>query len=328
MMSLINRNKQVPKLSIVVICFNMQREIVRTIKSLLPPYQEGISYEDIEIIVVDNGSDNDVEFGELSQYINYYKHPSPNKSPAAAANFGIKMSTSDLIGVFIDGARMASPGLCNDAIKISCISQRAVISTLAFHIGPDVQMETVFKGYNQELEDQLLEGIDWANNGYDLFHISSLAGSSINGLFQPIGESNGLFMSKDLWNELGGFDERFIQPGGGLVNLDTYKRACELPESEMIMLISEATFHQVHGGVATNQRQGQNWDDFSDEYSRIRGEKFIISSRLPHYYGKYIPSVNQLLHDSVNKSEKDLNRLEIQKKVNDLLKSRFLDLNF
>ena len=59
MMSIFNRNKKAPKLSIVVICYNMQREIIRTIQSLLPPYQQDISYEDIEIIVVDNTISDD-----------------------------------------------------------------------------------------------------------------------------------------------------------------------------------------------------------------------------------------------------------------------------
>ena len=32
-----------------------------------------------------------------------------------------------------------------------------------------------------------------------------------------------------LWDELGGLDERFALPGGGLANHDLYRRACELP---------------------------------------------------------------------------------------------------
>ena len=45
-----------PKLSVVVVSYNMDRELSRTIRTLLPPYQKNISKGDIEIIIVDNGS--------------------------------------------------------------------------------------------------------------------------------------------------------------------------------------------------------------------------------------------------------------------------------
>ena len=103
-------------------------------------------------------------------------------------------------------------------------------------------MKSVLKGYNEELEDQLLQSVDWINDGYKLFEISSLAGSSAGGYFKPIAESNALFMSKTLWNELGGYDEQFKTPGGGLANLDIYKRACELPKSKLAILLNERYF--------------------------------------------------------------------------------------
>ena len=34
---------------------------------------------------------------------------------------------------------------------------------------------------------------------------------------------------RTMWDELGGLDERFALPGGGLVNHDLYRRACDLP---------------------------------------------------------------------------------------------------
>ena len=45
-----------PKLSIIVATYNMQREAPRTILSLLPPLQQCVDDVDYEIIVVDNGS--------------------------------------------------------------------------------------------------------------------------------------------------------------------------------------------------------------------------------------------------------------------------------
>jgi glycosyltransferase involved in cell wall biosynthesis len=43
-------------LSIIVIGYQMARELPRTIRSLSPDLQRGIAADDYEIIVVDNGS--------------------------------------------------------------------------------------------------------------------------------------------------------------------------------------------------------------------------------------------------------------------------------
>jgi hypothetical protein len=84
-------------------------------------------------------------------------------------------------------------------------------------------------------------------------------------------------MRKELWAELGGIDERFDQPGGGLVNLDTFARACELPDSELVILLGEGTFHQVHNGVATNapiDRHEHNCLQWGTQYREIRGKEY------------------------------------------------------
>jgi hypothetical protein len=91
-----------------------------------------------------------------------------------------------------------------------------------------------------------------------------------------------------MWRELGGFDERFISGGGGLVNLDTYVRACELPDSQLIHLLGEGTFHQVHGGFATNA-QTSPWNQFHDEYVRLRAKPFAAPTKQPWYIGEIHP---------------------------------------
>ena len=55
-------------------------------------------------------------------------------------------------------------------------------------------MEAAEAGYDQAAEDELLAGIDWEDDGYRLFDVSTLAGSSARGWFGPMGESSGLFM--------------------------------------------------------------------------------------------------------------------------------------
>jgi len=206
-------------------------------------------------------------------------------SPAGAINRGLAAARGELIGVMIDGARLASPGLLRGALFADRVHDRAVIASLGFHLGPDVQMVSVANGYDQEAEDRLLEESGWTDDGYRLFDVSAFAGSSAGGWFAPIAESNALFLRRQLWDELGGVDERFVAPGGGLVNLDTYKRACELPGSQLIVLLGEGTFHQVHGGVATNSVLSP-WGTFHEEYVRLRGHAFSQPQIEPLYLGR------------------------------------------
>jgi hypothetical protein len=111
----------------------------------------------------------------------------------------------------------------------------------------------------------------WVEDGYRLFSISAaFDGSSHAGWFTLPSETNTLFLRRDHWRELGGYDPGFVLPGGGLVNLDIWKRVCSEPRASVIMLFGEATFHQVHGGVSTNTPHPP-FDAWADEYYRIRG---------------------------------------------------------
>ena len=285
-------------LSIVLICYNMQREIIRTIQSFLHPYQIGIEDKNIEIIVIDTGSKILPDLKQFQDKVKLIQFKTKYPSPVEAVNHGIEIASSDLVGVLIDGARMVTPGMCRDVINVNKEHDRVFISTLAFHLGPIVQMESVFEGYNKDVEDKLLEEIDWMNNGYDLYLASSLALSSKNGLYGPIAESNAIFTTKKIWNELDGFEEKFISIGGGLSNLDVYKRACEKDDLKHIRLSNEATFHQVHGGVATNNKQGENDHIFNKEYETIRGIPFSVPNKIPVLYGDLIPQVDYFFKEN------------------------------
>ncbi len=264
-----------PKVSIVVVSYNMARELPRTLYTLRAPYQRNMSNDEIEIIVVDNGSSDDVVLDDEWQNVRLLRVKNPTHSPVPAVNLGLANASADLIGVMIDGARMASPSMLYYATLASNLAPRVVISTMAYHLGPDVQIKSVKAGYNQQREDDLLNSVPWQEDGYRLFDISVLASSSSNGWFKPIDETNALFTSSELWSELGGFDEDFEALGGGLANLDTYLRATELSDSLLVSLLGEGTFHQVHGGIATNQqREDASWKVFHEEYVKLRGKNF------------------------------------------------------
>ena len=282
-----------PALSIIVISYNMPREIPRTILSLSPAMQSGVTPDEYEVILVDHNSTLpfDVEPCRTSGIdLRVERFNGDTKSPCGAINRGLALARGELRCVMIDGARIASPGLVAGALRASRLHHRAVIATLGFHIGPDVQPKTVRRGYNQQEEDRLLDRADWTGDGYRLFDISVFAGSSERGWFAPIAESNAIIMSRELWNELGGYDERFLALGGGLANLDTYVRACSLPDTQLIVLLGEGTFHQFHGGVATNALV-HPWDVMHEEYTRIRGVPFAKPTVAPWFFGSVSPHV-------------------------------------
>jgi len=278
-----------PKLSIVVCAYNMPRELPRTIRSLSPVMQRDVRASDYEIIVVDNGSTKHFDEDECRRWgadlrITRVDPDCASCSPAHALNRGIAEARGGLVGVMIDGARLASPGLLSKAQAAARLHAKPMIGTIGFHLGPKVQMQSVREGYDQAAEDRLLAQSGWEEDGYRLFAISSLAGSSSGGWFELPNESNAVFLRPSHWRELGGFDERFATPGGGLLNLDTWSRICADREGELIVLLGEATFHQVHGGVATNSLDPPK-RLFHDEYFRIRGRRFAKPTRQPLYFG-------------------------------------------
>jgi len=297
-------------LSIIVVSYNMPREIPRTILSLSPAMQVGVTPDEYEVILVDNNSTLpfDVEpcrFTGIDLRVETFSDDT--ESPCGAINRGLALARGDLVGVMIDGARIASPGLVAGALRARRLHHRPVISTLGFHLGPDVQMRSVRVGYNQQEEDRLLDLADWTRDGYRLFDISVFAGSSEGGWFAPIAESNALFMTKEMWAEIGGYEQRFVSPGGGLVNLDTYTRACGMPDSRLIVLLGEGTFHQVHGGLATNAPV-HPWDRFHEEYLRIRGIPFTRPTVAPLFFGSVnshaLPSIALSANTALARSRK------------------------
>jgi len=279
-------------LTVVVVAYDMARELPRTLRSLAPDYQRGIDAADYEVVVVDNGSPSPVDPAAIDAFpgrLRYMRVDPAPPSPARAANMGIAAATGDLVGLVVDGARLASPGLLGLARLGASLHPRAVVTTHGWHIGPVRHMDAADAGYDQATEDALLASVDWAADGYRLFDIATMAGSSGRGWFAPMGESSALFMRKALWHELGGLDESFSMPGGGLVNHDLFARACSAPGVQLVVLLGEGTFHQIHGGAATSRRF--TWDEMHADYEAKRKSKYRPPRNEPLYVGRVPPSV-------------------------------------
>jgi glycosyltransferase involved in cell wall biosynthesis len=283
-----------PKISVILVAYKMSREVPKTLASLAINYQQNIKEQDYEIILVENFSDDLLDSKALSEKypnLRYFLNTINPSSPAYALNYALKKSRGLHIAFCIDGARMFSPGVLDGISKVASLYKNYVLAVHSFHLGYEVQNLSVPKGYNKEVEDKLLESVSWLDNGYRLFEISVFATSSSGGWFSSIAESNCIVMPKKSALVLNGYCEDFITLGGGYANLDFYKRAQALSNHQLVYLLGEGTFHQVHGGVATN-KPNPPFNQYLAEYKRIRGKNYSISE-LPENTA-YIGSISSL----------------------------------
>jgi hypothetical protein len=269
----------------------MAREAPRTILSACCPYQKNVSPEDYEVIVVDNGSAHPLtlrdepDFSPMPQIV---RMPSPQPSPVFALNWAATRVAKGTHVLFaIDGARIFSDQLIANTLRAHSICTDAFVYTLGCHLGPSVQMISTAQGYNQEVEDKLIADSGWPMQPSALYDISVFAGSSSDGFWNPIQESNAFSIPRGLLDDLGSYHTGFTSPGGGLANLEIFARYVQRTNAKNICLLSDMTFHQVHGGIATSGKA--QFPTFDAEYRSIFQRGYVKPSFEAIYLGPIRP---------------------------------------
>ncbi len=291
------------RLSVVIVVFNMQRAAPRSIQSLLPPYQHGISAADYEVVVVENSSTQALDEEQvlsLGNNIRYFYLQDAPSSPAYAINYGVNQSKGDISCIMVDGAHMLTPGVLSFGIGLFSMLVNPIVLVPRFYLGPGPQTETIQKGYNEAEEDRLLESISWPEDGYRMFEIGVPFRIEPQGKrpklfwFVRLFESNCLFVRKQAFFGVGGCNENFDIAGGGFLIPDLCRELADLDDTDIVQLIGEASFHQIHGGTSTNttvEDQSAKHQRYLRQYEAIRGKPYEVSQKPLKFYG-HMPNRN------------------------------------
>ena len=141
------------------------------IRSLLPPLQRCVDDLDYEIIVVDNGSPKVLDVGDavraVPRPVRVVRIPPDDASPSPVAciNAAVRDHASgDRLMVCIDGARLASSHLVRRTADVLTRHPDAFTFVASRHLGPKPQMQSVREGYDQAVEDELLDSVAWSTD--------------------------------------------------------------------------------------------------------------------------------------------------------------------
>ncbi|MFZ6004082.1 MAG: CmcI family methyltransferase [Actinomycetota bacterium] len=281
-------------LTVVVVFYNMKREAERTLRSLSRPYQLDLEDVTYEVIAVENGSDDDqklgadyvASFGPEFRYLDLGDDARP--SPAHALNRGIAEGRGKAFALMIDGAHVLTPSVLKFGLAGLKTYEPAIVATQQWYLGPGQQGEAMSDGYDQAYEDRLFKQIGWPEAGYRLFEIGHFVGG--RDWLDGVWESNCMFVPRRQLEQVGGFDESFSMPGGGFANLELYERLGSSPDVTVATIIGEGSFHQVHGGVTTNQPEADERRarvfGYGEHFAELRGRRFRGPGKPIHYVGR------------------------------------------
>ena len=281
-------NKQL--LTVLIVFYNGEREAKRSLYSLTRTYQNLSPENEYDVIVLDSGSTKPLSAKMVQSFGDNFKYhyvKTNHRSPVEALQFGLSIVETPYTSIIIDGAHILSPGIMNQFYKIQSFAPDCFIYTSKYHLGPYHQNDSLTVGYNQEKEDKMLAAVDWKKNGYLLFDNCNFHHSPFSE-FEISFESNCYFAKTSALRATKVFDQPFHSMGGGLVNLDVFKRLITNENIDNYCIIGEGTFHQYHGGASTNiERKLHPVGTYMQEYFDIYDKPYIASETIPTFYGKY-----------------------------------------
>ena len=291
-----------PLISLVVIAHKMPAQLKNTLYSLSVDYQKGIQLEDYEVIIIENRSEECLPksvVDNLPVNFHYHLREEASQSPVAAINEGLQKAKGQWIGLMIDGAHLLTPGVLQYVKLAQKINKKSFVTVPVYHLGPKEQNESAKDGYNQEIEQSLLEQISWPDNGYRLFEIGTRCAANPRGYFVWIMESNCYFAPREAFAAIGHADMDFQYPGGGAINLHLTRQLGIKKDLKYVVLGGEGSFHQYHGGVTTSTNREhavlshtqQLHDKWAGNYDFLRRNPFVLG----HFTE---PTQNELLDSS------------------------------
>ncbi len=304
-----------PKLTIIVIAYNMAAQLERTLHTLRPKYQRGVRARDYEVIVVENRSSDclpDKVRDQLAPNARYFLREEELQTPVPAINFAFEQARAPFVGLIVDGARMLSPGVVKTSLDAFAISPNAIVAVPGYHLGQREQHLHTDPQQALDEETALLASVKWRQDGYQLFTVSTFSGANRRGYLQPIMECNCVFAATGNFKRIGYADPSFTYPGGGSINLHMYRSLGMLSGTRLFVLPGEGSFHQYHGGVTTS-----SYEDRQAEIERHRvqlhakwSEGFHSLRREPELLGEVSRPALPFLQDSLTRCQNRLARRE------------------
>lgn len=268
-----------PEILLVVGAYNMNQQVKRTLHSLSPNYQSTTD-QVVTVCLIDNASDDHFQDFQSQLLAPWYFECIRNNAKDIpihhAINSRINKSQEGIIGILIDGARLCSKHIIEQAATLIAENPMRIVSIPNYQLGPCMQMRNN-EAQSDDFNENLLNSINWPESTTkELINISYLEPHA--GIKPPLFETNCLFISRYMWEKVGGFDVRFKRLDGGFASADLFSRLVKIETSKLYILRDEGTFHQYHQGSTTNEadRTARAIKEMTREYIKVRGKPFSL----------------------------------------------------